>query len=82
MCKFKKYIIGTVGNPNDIQVLLDKLSANLGYRSTSQEDSLLFKVFVNRTVTELTLKVPSDTLVDSEEAEETIVVQEQGIGGV
>ena len=42
----------------------------------------MFKAFVNRLVTELTLKASPDTLSDSEEAEEATAPQEQGIVGV
>jgi hypothetical protein len=72
----KGTIIVTISKPTNVQPLLDILNDNTVYPNTSGEDSLLFGEFVNRLVTELTLKVPSDILADSKEAEKTITTHE------
>ena len=53
----KGKITGTIGNISDVKVILDKLSANLGYPITSKKDSLLLRVFLDKTVMDLILKI-------------------------
>jgi hypothetical protein len=64
----KGKIAGPVGKPSDVQVILDKLSADPGYPITSKEDSLLLRAFLNKSATDLTLKVEeASEQQDSEE---------------
>ena len=59
---------GIVGKPNDVQVILDKLSANPGYPVMSKEDSLFLLGFLDKSAMDLMLKtVEASKEQDSEE---------------
>ena len=53
----KGKIVITVGKPGGVQAILDKLIADPGYLITLKEDSLLLRAFLNKSVTDPTLKV-------------------------
>ena len=58
----------TVGKPENVQPVLDKLDDNQDYPVTPKEDSLLLRAYLNRSVVELTLKV-EDVCADAADCE-------------
>jgi hypothetical protein len=60
----KENISETVGNPIDVQAILNALIACPGYPVTSKAGNVLLWVFLNKSATDLTLKV--DGLTDKQ----------------
>ena len=56
-----------VGSPKDVQVIVDKLSANSCHTFTKKEDSLLLQAFLNRSTVDLTLKTTHENAENEEE---------------